>query len=56
MLYPPNQNMDSSPIESAMIDGAKGLKLYTQVVIPIIKPTILVVMLMTIVNSFKVLI
>ena len=48
------RNMDASPIESAMIDGAKGLKLYTNVVIPIIKPTILVVMLMTIVNSFKV--
>lgn len=48
------KNMDSSPIESAMIDGAKGLKLYTNVVIPIIKPTIIVVMLMTLVNSFKV--
>lgn len=48
------KNMDASPIESAMIDGAKGLNLYTKVVIPIIKPTILVVMLMTIVNSFKV--
>ena len=48
------KNMDSSPIESAMIDGAKGLKLYTNVVIPIIKPTIVVVMLMTLVNSFKV--
>lgn len=48
------RGMDTSPIESAMIDGAKGLRIYTDVVIPIIKPTIVVVMLMTIVNSFKV--
>ena len=48
------RNMDISPIESAMIDGASGLKLYTKVVVPLIKPTIIVVMLMTIVNSFKV--
>ena len=48
------RNMDMSPVESAMIDGAHGLKLYTRVILPIIKPTIVVVMLMSIVNSFKV--
>lgn len=48
------RNMDTSPIESALIDGAKGLKLYIKVVVPLIKPTIIVVMLMTVVNSFKV--
>ncbi len=48
------KNVDSSPIESALIDGAGGLKMYTKIVLPIIKPTVVVVMLMTIVNSFKV--
>lgn len=47
-------NMDTSPIESAMIDGCSGVKLYTKVVLPIIRPTIIVVMLMTVVNSFKI--
>lgn len=48
------RNMDSSPIEAALIEGASGLKMYTRVIIPLLKPTIIVVLLMALVNSFKV--
>ena len=48
------RNMDYSPVESATIDGASGLKLYTKVILPLMKPTIIVVLLMSLVNSFKV--
>lgn len=48
------KNMDSSPIEAAMIEGAGGLKMYTKVILPLLKPTIIVVLLMALVNSFKV--
>lgn len=48
------QNVDRSPIESAMLDGAGGVKLYTKVILPLIRPTITIVLLMSLVNSFKV--
>lgn len=48
------RNMDNSPIEAAMIEGATGLKMYTKVILPLLKPTIIVVLLMALVNSFKV--
>ena len=48
------RNMDSSPIEAAMIEGASGVKMYTKVILPLLKPTIIVVLLMALVNSFKV--
>lgn len=48
------RNMDSSPIEAARIEGAGGLRLYSKVIIPLLKPTIIVVLLMALVNSFKV--
>lgn len=37
-----------------MIDGAGGLTLYTKVILPLLRPTIIVVLLMSLVNSFKV--
>ena len=37
-----------------MIDGAGGLALYTKVILPLLRPTIIVVLLMSLVNSFKV--
>lgn len=48
------RNMDSSPIEAGLIEGAGGLKMYTKVIIPLLKPTIIVVLLMALVSSFKV--
>lgn len=47
-------NVDQSPIEAAMIDGVGPIRMYTSVVLPLIKPTIVVVLLMSLVNSFKV--
>lgn len=48
------RNIDMSPVESAMIDGAGTTKLYTKVILPMIEPTFIVVLLMSLVNSFKV--
>lgn len=48
------KNMDTAPIEAAQIEGASGLKMYTKVILPMLKPTIIVVLLMALVNSFKV--
>ncbi|MFQ9395168.1 MAG: carbohydrate ABC transporter permease [Lachnospiraceae bacterium] len=48
------RNMDYTPVEASMIDGAGGLTLYTKVILPLLRPTIIVVLLMSLVNSFKV--
>lgn len=48
------KNIDTAPIEAAQIEGASGLKMYTKVILPMLKPTIIVVLLMALVNSFKV--
>lgn len=47
-------SMDASPIEAATIDGAGTLSMYTKIVFPMLKPTSTVVLLMSLVNSFKV--
>lgn len=46
-------NLDKSPIEAAKIEGAGTFSLYTKVIFPMLKPTIVVVLLMALVNSFK---
>lgn len=46
-------NIPSEPIEAAQLDGATTYQLYTKVVMPLLKPTIIVVLLMSLVNSFK---
>lgn len=46
-------NMDESPIEAAKIDGATGFNKYWNVIIPMLKPTFIVVILMSVVNSMK---
>lgn len=46
-------NLDSGPIEASLIDGAQGLKKYIYVIIPMLKPTFIVVILMSVVNSMK---
>lgn len=48
------RNMDASPVEAAKIEGAGTVKLYIKVILPLLKPTVIVVILMTLVNSFKV--
>jgi multiple sugar transport system permease protein len=47
-------NIDASPIEAATIEGAGTTQLYTRVVFPLLKPTSIVILLMSLVNSFKV--
>ena len=47
------KSLDSSPIEAARIEGANTLQMYTKVVFPLMKNTIVVVLLMSLVNSFK---
>ncbi|SQC72292.1 sn-glycerol-3-phosphate transport system permease protein ugpA [Listeria fleischmannii subsp. fleischmannii] len=46
-------NMPTEPIEAAKIEGATGFGLYTKIILPLLKPTIIVVVLMSLVNSFK---
>lgn len=46
-------NIETSPIEAAKIEGATNVQLYTKVVFPIMRPTMIVVLLMSLVNSFK---
>lgn len=46
-------NIDKSPIEAAKIEGAGTISLYTKVIFPLLKPTMVVVLLMALVNSFK---
>ncbi len=48
------KNIDCSPIEAATIEGAGKLQMYTKVVFPLLKPTSIVILLMSLVNSFKV--
>lgn len=46
--------IDKSPVEAAKIEGAGTITLYRKVIFPLLKPTIIVVLLMSLVNSFKV--
>ncbi|MBF8807484.1 MAG: sugar ABC transporter permease [Enterococcus lacertideformus] len=46
-------NIPSEPIEAARIDGAHGFKLYKEIIFPLLKPTLVIVILMAIINSFK---
>lgn len=48
------KNIPASPIEAAKIEGANTFQLYFKVVFPLLKSTIIVVLLMSLVNSFKV--
>jgi multiple sugar transport system permease protein len=48
------QAIPKAPIEAAMIDGAKGWRLFWYVTFPLLKPITNVVVLMALVNSFKV--
>jgi multiple sugar transport system permease protein len=47
-------NLPPEPIEAARLEGAAGASLYTKVIFPLLAPTVEVVLLMSLVNSFKV--
>ncbi|WP_395520821.1 carbohydrate ABC transporter permease [Enterococcus faecium] len=46
-------NLPAEPVEAAKLDGASGFKLYRYVILPLLKPTLIIVLLMAIINSFK---
>lgn len=46
-------NLPAEPIEAAKLEGASGLTLYRRVILPLLKPTLVIVLLMSIINSFK---
>ena len=46
--------LDGSIFEAARIDGAKPIYLHTRITIPLLTPTIFFVVLLSIVNSFKI--
>jgi raffinose/stachyose/melibiose transport system permease protein len=48
------QNVSSEVLEAAEVDGATGLQQIIKVIIPIIKPTIVVTIIYSISNSFRV--
>ncbi len=48
------RSLDRSPIEAAQVEGAGRVALYSKVILPALSPTIIVVLLMSLVNSFKV--
>jgi multiple sugar transport system permease protein len=48
------QAIPKDPIEAALIDGATGWKLFANITFPLLRPMTSVVVLMALVNSFKV--
>lgn len=48
------KNIPLSPVEAAKLEGANVFQLYFKVIFPLLKSTIVVVLLMSLVNSFKV--
>lgn len=48
------QNIDPKVVESAKLDGATEFQCYTRVIIPLLKPVIVVVILLGIISSFRV--
>lgn len=47
------QAIPKSPIEAAMIDGAKGHTIFWHVILPLLKPTFVVVYTMAVINSLN---
>lgn len=48
------RQVDKSLVEAAVVDGASRIQIFTRVLLPLIMPTILFMLLMTIIWSFKV--
>ncbi|MBK5200050.1 MAG: sugar ABC transporter permease [Spirochaetaceae bacterium] len=47
-------NLPNSLIEAATLDGAKGIKLFTKIKLPLLMPSILMVMMVTVIGSMRV--
>lgn len=48
------QNLPREPIEAARVDGARGLRLFWHVTLPLLRPMTAVVVAITLINNFKV--
>jgi ABC-type sugar transport system permease subunit len=48
------QNIPTSPIEAAKLDGANGWQTFRHVILPLLRPITMVVITIAVVNSFKV--
>lgn len=48
------RSIDERVVEAAMIDGVGKVRMYPKIILPLLRPTIVVVFIMTMVNSFKV--
>lgn len=48
------KNLPSSPVEAAKIEGANTFQMYFKVIFPLLKSTMVVVLLTSLVNSFKI--
>ena len=48
------QNIPRDPIEAALVDGARGFRLFRYVTLPLLRPMTVVVVGISLVNSFKV--
>jgi multiple sugar transport system permease protein len=54
VLYSGLSSIPREPLEAAMIDGARGFKLIRYIVMPLLKPLILVILLIRVIDSYKV--
>lgn len=48
------KSLPSEPLEAAQIDGATGWQTFTKIIIPLLKPVILVVMLFRVMDAYKI--
>lgn len=48
------KNLPSSPVEAAKLEGANTFQMYFKVIFPLLKSTMVVVLLTSLVNSFKI--
>ncbi len=54
VLYSGLNSLPPEPFEAAMIDGARGWKLFRYITFPMIKPLIIVVALLRVIDAYKV--
>lgn len=54
VIYSGLSSLSRGPLEAAMIDGARGFSLIRYIVFPLVKPLVLIILLLRIVDSFKV--
>lgn len=47
-------NIDDTYYQAAKIDGAKGMQLFTQITLPLLRPTLFLLTVVSVINGFKV--